>query len=189
VKHSNTSSRGFTIVELLIVIVVIGVLAALVLNSFAGVQAKARDVERDTDVKAVATQLEALYNQAGAGSYPPTYATNTTVSGATGANLQYDADVSGSSGALKGIDLGSLRAPGKTTNSYFFTNAATTGNPTATAGATTSQTNAGIDGYLYQPLTAGNAVCTAEGACTHFNIYYQREGAVGTLVTKASLNK
>ena len=55
-------SQGFTIVELLIVIVVIGILAALVLNSFNGVQARARDTERRTDINAIATQLEVYYN-------------------------------------------------------------------------------------------------------------------------------
>lgn len=61
---------GFTIVELLIVIVVIGILAALVLNTFQGVQARARDTERKTDVNALATQYEVFYNDNG--RYPTT---------------------------------------------------------------------------------------------------------------------
>lgn len=52
---------GFTIVELLIVIVVIGILAALVVTTFSGIQRKARDTERETDIKAIHGQLEAYY--------------------------------------------------------------------------------------------------------------------------------
>ena len=52
---------GFTIVELLIVIVVIGILAALVVTTYGGIQAKARDSNRQSDVKALQTQLEAFY--------------------------------------------------------------------------------------------------------------------------------
>ena len=40
-KQYKRNQAGFTIVELLIVIVVIGILAALVLNTFQGVQARA----------------------------------------------------------------------------------------------------------------------------------------------------
>jgi prepilin-type N-terminal cleavage/methylation domain-containing protein len=54
---------GFTIVELLIVIVVIGILAALVVTTFSGIQRKARNAERESDVKAVHTQLEAYFNE------------------------------------------------------------------------------------------------------------------------------
>lgn len=60
--------HGFTIVELLIVIVVIGILAALVVTTFTGIQQKARNTERQTDIKAVHGQLEAYYAQNG--SYP-----------------------------------------------------------------------------------------------------------------------
>lgn len=59
---------GFTIVELLIVIVVIGILAALVVTTFAGIQRKARNTERQTDIKAVHGQLEAAF--AANNSYP-----------------------------------------------------------------------------------------------------------------------
>lgn len=54
---------GFTIVELLIVIVVIGILALLVVNTFSGIQKKARDSERQTDINALHGQLEAYYAQ------------------------------------------------------------------------------------------------------------------------------
>lgn len=59
---------GFTIVELLIVIVVIGILAALVITTFAGVQRRARNTERETDIKAIHGHLEAYY--ANNGYYP-----------------------------------------------------------------------------------------------------------------------
>lgn len=61
-------ASGFTIVELLIVIVVIGILAALVVVTYNGIQQKARDTERKTDVNALHGQLEA-YN-AQNGKYP-----------------------------------------------------------------------------------------------------------------------
>jgi prepilin-type N-terminal cleavage/methylation domain-containing protein len=55
------NNRGFTIVELLIVIVVIGILAALVIVTYNGIQQKARDTERKTDIKAVQGHLEAYW--------------------------------------------------------------------------------------------------------------------------------
>jgi prepilin-type N-terminal cleavage/methylation domain-containing protein len=65
----KSGQRGFTIVELLIVIVVIGILAALVIVTFSGIQQKARDTKRQTDVKALHSMLEAFYAQDGSG-YP-----------------------------------------------------------------------------------------------------------------------
>jgi prepilin-type N-terminal cleavage/methylation domain-containing protein len=65
---------GFTIVELLIVIVIIGILATLVIVTFSGVQQKARDSERKTDINAIAGQLEAVY--ASKGYYPNTAEVN-----------------------------------------------------------------------------------------------------------------
>jgi prepilin-type N-terminal cleavage/methylation domain-containing protein len=94
------NSKGFTIVELLIVIVVIGILAALVLNSFRGVQERARDTKRRTDVNAQASQLEVYYTDNG--HYP-------TIS-----QIQSDPFITGN---FKGADLNAWRAPNQTTNS------------------------------------------------------------------------
>jgi type II secretory pathway pseudopilin PulG len=55
-------------VELLIVIVVIGILATLVIVTFTGIQQRARDTARKTDINAVASHLEAFY--ASNGYYP-----------------------------------------------------------------------------------------------------------------------
>lgn len=67
-KDKKLIQKGFTIVELLIVIVVIAILAALVLNTFAGVQEKARDSDRQNDVTTVQKHLETYYTDHG--SYP-----------------------------------------------------------------------------------------------------------------------
>ena len=53
--------QGFTIVELLIVIVVIGILAALVIVQFTNVQARARDSERKSDIRALQSKVAEYY--------------------------------------------------------------------------------------------------------------------------------
>ena len=61
ISLKKARSSGFTIVELLIVIVVIGILAALVIVTYNGIQQKARDTERKTDIKALQGHLEAYW--------------------------------------------------------------------------------------------------------------------------------
>ncbi len=65
---SYIKQQGFTIVELLIVIVVIGILATLVIVTFSGIQQRARDTQRQTDINAIQGHLEAYY--ASTGTYP-----------------------------------------------------------------------------------------------------------------------
>lgn len=86
--------HGFTIVELLIVIVVIGILAALVITTFTGIQQKARNTERQTDIKAIHGQVEAYYAQNG--RYP------------TLANLN---DSTWRAANMKGLDAEALKDP------------------------------------------------------------------------------
>ena len=60
--------RGFTIVELLIVIVIIGILATLVIVTFTGTQQRARDTQRKKDLLQIQTGIE-LY-RSDVGAYP-----------------------------------------------------------------------------------------------------------------------
>ncbi len=55
------NQSGFTIVELLIVIVIIGILAGLVITTFVGIQGRARNSERQTDINSISTQLEGYF--------------------------------------------------------------------------------------------------------------------------------
>lgn len=64
----KTKYAGFTIVELLIVIVVIAILAAIVIVAYNGIQARARDSLRIQDLKNIAKALEAY--KITTGSYP-----------------------------------------------------------------------------------------------------------------------
>lgn len=65
----NKQQLGFTIVELLIVIVVIGILAAITIVAYNGVQVKARDSARISKVNSIAKAIS-LYH-ADNGRYPP----------------------------------------------------------------------------------------------------------------------
>jgi len=58
VMNKRYQYRGFTIVELLIVIVVIGILAAITIVSFNGIQARTRDAERASEVKVLQKAFE-----------------------------------------------------------------------------------------------------------------------------------
>ena len=61
--------RGFTIVELLIVIVVIAILAAITIVAYNGIQTRARDSQRDADLASIQKALELYYSDNG--MYPP----------------------------------------------------------------------------------------------------------------------
>ena len=97
------NNRGFTIVELLIVIVVIGILALLVITTYSGIQAKARNSKRQTDIASVQTQLEAYFSQNG--YYPSLTDMN------TGTSATSSADSSWASTNMKSLDQTALTDP------------------------------------------------------------------------------
>ena len=66
--HKIPRQKGFTVIELMLVVVILCVLSALVALTASGVQAKNRNADRQTDIDAVRLQLEGLY--AGTDTYP-----------------------------------------------------------------------------------------------------------------------
>jgi prepilin-type N-terminal cleavage/methylation domain-containing protein len=74
---AKNKQTGFTIVELLIVIVVIGILAAITIVAYNGVQARARDSQRVSDLQSIQKALE-LY-KAQHGTYPPSNPTTAAI--------------------------------------------------------------------------------------------------------------
>lgn len=95
------TTSGFTIVELLIVIVVIGILAAITIVSFNGVQNKAKSAKKSSDVVAIQKKME-VYKAINS-SYPSTPAsakTNADFGGINasiyaGGDSRYDCDSAG----------------------------------------------------------------------------------------------
>lgn len=75
----GSKQKGFTIVELLIVIVVIAILAAITIVAYNGIQARARDAQRSSDISSLAKGLELYYIDKG--EYPDSYNGGTTSAG------------------------------------------------------------------------------------------------------------
>ncbi len=67
-SRARSSQAGFTLMEILIVMVIIGILATLGFGSFMSSQQKGRDARRKSDLSQVSRALEAYYNDKG--SYP-----------------------------------------------------------------------------------------------------------------------
>jgi prepilin-type N-terminal cleavage/methylation domain-containing protein len=146
-------SKGFTIVELLIVIVVIAILATLVIVTFTGIQQKARDSQRQTDINAVDSHVEAYYAQNG------TYPTAAMLNDATwrAANMKgLDAE------ALKdpkasGADIGSATATA-TTLQYGYV---------ATAGGAACPAATGTGASMVSTCDAFTLTAYLEGGTTY----------------------
>ena len=158
-RNSRTETRGFTIIELVVVITIFALLLAIVVNSTVGYQPKGRDAERSSDVEVVSRNLERYYrNQPGANgaSYP-----SSTTGPDAFANIVEDAEA--------------MKAPGYTgVNSYIISNTAANVTPL-------------LNQYVYQALNADGTLCTAV-PCVRYKIYYRLE-TTGAVIVKDSLRQ
>ncbi|MBL8159040.1 prepilin-type N-terminal cleavage/methylation domain-containing protein [Candidatus Saccharibacteria bacterium] len=64
-RQKLTLRSGFTIVELLIVIVVLGILAVVAITSFSGAQDRARTASVESDLRNARSKLAAAYAENG----------------------------------------------------------------------------------------------------------------------------
>ena len=79
--HLPTTNRGFTIIELVIVITIMAILLTLGVVNLRGSQANGRDAERKTDIETIAQHLETYFTSGTDVS---------TISSCTGGNITHD---------------------------------------------------------------------------------------------------
>lgn len=68
IKNLKLNNRGFTLVELLVVIALLGILATIGLVTFSSAQLRGRDTQRKSDLKQISSALELYYSDHG--GYP-----------------------------------------------------------------------------------------------------------------------
>lgn len=85
----NRSFQGFTIVELLVVVVVISILAAITIVSFSGIQNRANDTAVQNDIAAIAKRVQ-IY-QVQNNIYPSGAIDATVISALDGLRVSKDA--------------------------------------------------------------------------------------------------
>ena len=78
--RKSNNRGGFTLIEILIVIAILGLLASIVLVGLGGARAKARDARRIADLRGVQNALEVYYSARG--QYPPPGAWEAFLTGA-----------------------------------------------------------------------------------------------------------
>lgn len=161
------NKRGFSIVELVVVITIIGILLALGAVSFRGYQENARNEERRVRAENIARYLETLYKTGSnnpsikQGTYPPTSLISTPNPDSTTV----------STGSLEqlfsknGFNLINLKSAGK--DDYGLAIASTNSEPTTVS----------VDEYVYQPIyyyPSGDTDRCYDPSwdCRSFNIYY-----------------
>jgi len=156
--------HGFTLVELVIVIAVIGILVPVTMFSINGLSTTAQDRERESDATSIARQLELVYTNkviGGSATYPGTSSVTANAAGEA---------------IFGGQTVQITKAPGSSTFDIL-------------AASNTTQTTTGVSPqpskgkYVYQPLTALNAACSSQ--CGKFNLYYWSEAKKTVIMIKS----
>jgi len=143
--------RGFTIIEIIIVITVMGILLTLGIVNLSSSQANARDAERKGDLEGIAMYLETFYtsgsdNSLSRGRYP-------SIAEMIGYNNQTK--------TLRDIDPRLLRAPGPDEDTSLIASPPDYLNTK--------------DKYFYTPMTSSGLCNTINDVCTHFELWSYSE--------------
>ncbi len=166
----NIQQNGFTIVEMVVVIVVLGILMSLAIINVMNSQVTARDTEREEDVQAIARHFESLYDE--------------SINPYTGDSYaSYPGQVQAALAApeiVEGVDRNIFFAPNvPVTDNYSNMSLIGATNTDETTTGVTPQPGAGNDVYVYQSLTPDNTTCgftaDSEDHCIRFNLFYWNE--------------
>ncbi|HSW74799.1 MAG TPA: prepilin-type N-terminal cleavage/methylation domain-containing protein [Candidatus Saccharimonadales bacterium] len=154
------NSSGFTIIEILVVLVIIGILLTLVISTYSGVQAKNRNNDRQSGINLLQGQLEVYYAQ---------YSKYPTLAEMNSANWRAN--------NMKTLPNSGIQDPQwsvKVTNCTSGGVAVLSASPTASC-------------YSYQPVGPDGSACDNEKVvCGQYTITAMLEG--GGKYVKSSLN-
>lgn len=149
----KTNSRGFTLIELAIVIVIIAILASITIFTYTKVQVNSRDSARSSEMTSISDALERYFGKNG--EYPS--CAQMTQSGSQVSTL------------LGGVDQSSLVAP-----------SAPSGTTNSISTCTDLTAGAGSDVYAY--VGDGSTACSTGTACASYKLEYREEGT-GNIIT------
>lgn len=156
----RNNSSGFTIIEILVVLVIIGILSTLVISTYSGVQAKNRNNDRQANIDTLQGQLEMYYAQNS--KYPSRGEINDTIWRKT--NMKTLA-----SDAIQDPRWSNKRANCTVTNVVVLAATPTT------------------DCYAYQPVGPDGSACDNQTVvCAQYTLTAMLEG--GGKYVKSSLN-
>lgn len=179
---------GFTIVELVVVMVIMAILLTLATFNISGSQANARDNERNTDIAIIARGLETRYKEGNPDITAPSYASpgsypDTTemahILGANNATFTPAQIVGGyPSDALPGTVAANFSPPGAASTPYAGFIIASCSGTCSVADSSASGSAAGKAmtkaQYYYEPIDANGNICSGV-ACVRYNLYWHTE--------------
>jgi len=197
--------RGFTLVELMIVMVIMAILLGLGVASVSGLQAQGRDKERAADIEAIARGLESRYNEGNPnisttppgwdskGMYPGynefVYAVEDhdwcdepTQSPIFQPCQQDNENGNYVTSWLPGTSIDTFYAPENSDHTLDGPRLISLWLKTYPSTETTDLLNS--DYYIYQALDANGNPCYDSG-CVKFNLYYKEE-TTGNIITVKS---
>jgi prepilin-type N-terminal cleavage/methylation domain-containing protein len=144
--------QGFTIIELLIVVAVFTIIAAISVDATGNYQLRARDTEREADARIIASSMERYYRTQPAAN-GATYPSVSTVVSSTNTSLMTMAKIVDEPEAVT--------APNQTSVSIVM--ATSSGDKTPT-----------INQYVYQAMNVDGTLCSAV-PCAKFKLYFRLE--------------
>ena len=153
--------KGFTLVELLIVMAIIGILIAVAIIGLSSAQADARNNNRETAVKGISGLIETYYGDAG-GTYPQNVGVDINPAGTSTTNVQFQSPMATGSASYftttsnlcKNVIAPSLN-PGN------FTGTCSTTNFTVSSGSKSYTDSPTETGYFYIPFQNGSVANSA----------------------------